>query len=98
MYAGSKYLLENFSSLVQILRSDNNFDKFSKLQTDSERVKFLYNYAIGQPINFVDDKKDSAIANELKTRANCAFGHSDYKKALTRYNEALIACPVNTRK
>lgn len=73
-------------------------EKFKSLESDEERVRFLYGFAKTIPIVLKDGGKNIEEAQQKKVEGNALFAKKEYDAALAAYNEGIIKCPQNDGK
>lgn len=78
--------------------SDDDCEKFKILETDEERIRFLYNFAKTVPIVLKNDGKSFEEAQQKKVEGNALFAKKEYEAALVAYNEGIVKCPQNDGK
>jgi hypothetical protein len=80
--------------------SDEDFAKFSKLTKDEDRVDFICQLTVDNPI--VTDTplvcKDQQLAANLKKVGNAHFQNGKWKEALKFYSESLLQTPKENGK
>lgn len=85
------------NKIVNNLLNDD-CEKFKNLDTDEERIRFLYDFAKTVPIVLKDDGKSLEEAQKQKIEGNELFAKKDYEAALVAYNEGIVKCPQNDGK
>lgn len=92
-----------FKDYFRVIRksvSNDEFNQFSKLKTDAERVRFIFNLPAAHEIDiqtFYKGKSEKE-AMEKKEAGNKLFGRKKNMEALKLYSQAVVHAPVPTGK
>lgn len=75
--------------------NENECEKFKALESDEERIRFIYSFANTLPIVLKDSGKNFEEAQQKKVKGNGFFAKKEYEPALRAYNEGITKCPQN---
>lgn len=78
--------------------SQQDFKKFSGLQTNDQKVAFVLSYPEAHQLPLIVENhmvKDSKAALQLKDIGNKFFSHGEFAKALETYSNAVLLAPLS---
>ena len=80
--------------------TNDQFNQFSKLKTDEERIRFVFDLPVVHDINIRTyyKGKSEKEALERKEAGNKAFGRKKNVEALRCYSQAVVKAPVPVGK
>lgn len=91
---------KEYHRTVRRATSNDQFNEFSKLKTDEERIRFCFNLPA---VHDIDIKmyfkgKSEKEALEKKEAGNRCFGRKNNLEALKLYSQAVVKAPVPSGK
>lgn len=70
-------------------------EKFKTIESDEERIRFIFDFAKTIPIVLKDGGKNIEDGQCKKVEGNGFFAKKQYESALAAYNDGIIKCPQN---
>lgn len=75
--------------------TEQDVEQFKSLESDEERVRFIYHHAKSMLVELKDGGKNLKEARDKKEEGNALFAGKDYEGAIRAYNEGIVKCPQN---
>lgn len=90
----------NSINRIQDSVGSDDFEEFSKLTNDADRIKFIYELDAVHQIDLPiwQFKKNSEKALDCKNKGNQVYGKSLFGQAARHYSNGLLECPQQDGK